>query len=55
MTPPIVVTPLVVDGAWALGSMGFSSCGAQTQLPHGRGIFLDQGLNQCPLHCRADS
>ena len=31
-----------------------NSCGARAQFLHGR-IFLDQGLNQCPLHCQVDS
>ena len=50
--------------AQALGGVNFSSCGAecrlsscnsQTQLHVAQGIFLDQGSNQCLLHCKADS
>ena len=50
---------------WSIGSrhMGFSSCRTQTQQfwPLGFscfvacGIFLDQGLNSCYLHCQAYS
>ena len=29
---------------------GFRSCDAKAQSLHGKGIFLDQGLNPCPLH-----
>ena len=58
--PPIVVTPLVVGGAWALGHMGFSRCGARAQLPHGmrdlpgpgiepvlRGVTSSSGRGAC--------
>ena len=53
--------------AQALGHGGFSSCSLQALecmqnvvlygLSHSvaRGIFPDQGLNQCPLHWQADS
>ena len=40
--------------AWAPGHAGFSSCGAQTSLPHGTWIFLDQGSNLCSLYWQAD-
>ena len=42
-------------GAQALGHMGFSSCGKWFSCSTARGIFLDQGWNPCPLHCKADS
>ena len=52
-------------GAWASYCGGFSCCRAQAlgrvvaapelSCPVEGGIFLDQGLNKCPLHCKADS
>ena len=49
-------------GAWAVGTQalvvvghGFSSCGSWAQVIHACGIFLDQGLNSCPLHWQAES
>ena len=60
----VAVVPLAVE----MGSkhMGFSSCSSQVperwlSMAHGpscsvgMGIFLDQGWNQCPLHCKEDS
>ena len=42
--PPTVVTPLAVDGAWAPGHMGFSSCDARAQLPHGMRVLSGPGI-----------
>ena len=33
-----------------LYSLGFRSCGTQLSCPKGCGIFLNLGLNWCPLH-----
>ena len=57
---------LLVQSAGS-GAAGASSCGSQALIAgsvvvaHGlscsvaRGIFPEQGLNQCPSHCKADS
>ena len=51
-----------VLGAWTsvvvarrLQSVGSVNCGTGAQLPAACGIFPDQKLNQCPLHCKVDS
>ena len=44
----------VASLAAALGHVGFSSCGVKFSCS-ACGIFPDQGLNWCPLHCKADS
>ena len=49
----LVVASLVVD-------QGFESAGPVFVMrglscPTACGIFLDQGSNPCPLHCKADS
>ena len=41
--------------AWAVGPMAFGSCSRWLRCPGACGIFLDQGLNQCPLHCKVNS
>ena len=55
-------------GAQASRCSGFSCCRAQVlgtlasavvvhefSCPVAHGVFLDQELNQCPLHCKVDS
>ena len=50
-------------GAWASYCGGFSCCRAWASVvvvyrlscSTARGVFLDQGLNPCPLHWQADS
>ena len=41
--------------AWAPGRAGFSSSAHGLSCPTASGIFLDQGLNLCPLHRQGDS
>ena len=48
-----VVAALTVDHRFC--SVVFSSCGTQLSCPKGCGIFLNQGLNWCPLHWQGDS
>ena len=56
----LVMASLVAEHEWALGSMGFGTCGSLA-LEHGVscsvacGIFPDQGLNLCLLHWQVDS
>ena len=42
---------------WSMGSKltGLSSCYAHGLVAPQHGIFLDQGLNPCPLHWQVDS
>ena len=50
----IAVASLVVE----LGLSGVQASAAvlhRLSCPLARGIFPDQGLNWCPLHCKADS
>ena len=42
-------------GAWALGHAGSVVVAHGLSCPAARGIFPDQGLNQYPLDCKADS
>ena len=47
------VSSLVVE--LRLYSMGFGSCGTESQLPHSVWDLPDLGLNPCPLQWQADS
>ena len=42
-------------GAQAPECAGFKGCGTGPRLLKACGIFLDQGLNPCPLHWQVDS
>ena len=51
---------LWIVGTWAsrVAALGLQSLGSLIvahELPKACGIFLDQELNQCALHCKADS
>ena len=50
----IIVAPLIAEhGVWSMCASVVVVPGLTC--PASWGIFLDQGLNQCPLHCKADS
>ena len=42
-------------GAWVLGCAGSIVVAHRVSCPTACGIFLDQGLNSCPLHWQGDS
>ena len=42
-------------GAWALGAGASVVVANRLSCPTACGIFPDQGLNRCPLHCKANS
>ena len=53
---------LWITGMWAsrVSALGLQSLGSlivahELSCPKACGIFLHQGLDQCPLHCKADS
>ena len=50
----VVSHRLISCGSQAL-EYGINSCGARLSCSVACGIFLDQGLNLCPLHWQADS
>ena len=58
---PVAVCGLLIVLASLVVEHGLSGAGASVVLVHrlscpkACGIFLDQGLNLCPLHCKADS
>ena len=41
--------------AWALDMLGSVVVAHKLSCPAAYGIFPDQGLNLCPLHCQMDS
>ena len=52
---------ILIEVASLVAELGLSGVQASAAVLHrlscplARGIFLDQGLNWCPLHCKADS
>ena len=52
---PTVVVCLVVEHRLYLGHVGLGVMAQGLNFPMACGVFPNQELNPCPLHCKADS